>query len=148
MISVADLSYTHPGAAAGFVDVTFDVPAGTTAALVGDNGVGKTTLLRLLAGDLAADGGTAVVRGTMAWMPQEVGHGAGALDVRRLLASFAPPPLDEIDAGIRAATAALEAGDDAAGVRLGELYGRWGRRRTRRRTRRLRPGACRRGPRR
>ena len=126
MISVSDLSFTHPGAATGFMDVAFDVPAGTTAALVGDNGVGKTTLLRLLAGQLEPDTGSGVVRGTAAYMPQEVGHGAGALGVRDLLASFAPPPLDRIDAGLRQATAALEDGDDAAGLRLGELYGQWG----------------------
>lgn len=126
MISVSDLSYTHPGAASGLLDVSFDVPTGTTAALVGDNGVGKTTLLRLLVGELEPDDGAAVARGTVAYMPQEVGFGGGPLDVRGLLASFAPPPLDEVDAGILAATAALDAGDDAAGVRLGELYGRWG----------------------
>jgi ATPase subunit of ABC transporter with duplicated ATPase domains len=126
MIRVTELSHTHPGAAGGFLDVGFDVPTGTTAALVGDNGVGKTTLLRLVAGELDPDTGSTEVRGTAAHMPQEVGHGTGDLDVRRLLASFAPPPLDEIDAGILEATAALEAGDDAAGIRLGELYGRWG----------------------
>ena len=126
MISVSDLSFTHPGAASGFSDVAFDVPSGVTAALVGDNGVGKTTLLRLLAGELEPDAGSCVVRGNAAYMPQEVGHGAGALGVRDLLASFAPPPLDRVDAGLRAATEALESGDHDAGIRLGELYVQWG----------------------
>ncbi len=126
MISVSGLSHMHPGAATGFLDVSFDVPAGTTAALVGDNGVGKTTLLRALAGELEPDTGSATVRGTVGYMPQEVGVDAGPVDVRALLASFAPPPLDEVDAGIRAATAALDTGDADAGIRVGELYGRWG----------------------
>lgn len=68
MISVSDLSYTHPGAASGLLDVSFDVPTGTTAALVGDNGVGKTTLLRLLVGELEPDDGAAVARGTVAYL--------------------------------------------------------------------------------
>ncbi len=126
MISVSNLSHTHPGAPSGFLDVSFDVPAGTTAALVGDNGVGKTTLLRVLAGDLQPDTGAATVRGTVAAMPQEVGYGDAGLDVRQLLASFSPPPLDRIDAGIRQAAHELDAGDDSAGIRLGELYGQWG----------------------
>lgn len=129
MISTAELSFTHPGALTGFLHVQFEVPRGVTAALIGDNGTGKTTLLRLLAGELEPDTGTAHIAGSVAFMPQEVGYGPRfgvGTDVRTMLGVFAPQPLGQIDADIRAATAALEAGDDSAGIALGELYDQWG----------------------
>jgi ATPase subunit of ABC transporter with duplicated ATPase domains len=126
VISIDGLSFLHPGAATGFDDVSFVVPAGVTAALIGDNGVGKTTLLRILAGELEADTGTAVVTGTVRYMPQEVGFADASMSVRRLLGSFAPAPLDELSRRIAAAEAALEGGDLDAGSELGEVLALWG----------------------
>jgi ATPase subunit of ABC transporter with duplicated ATPase domains len=126
VISIEGLSFLHPGAATGFDDVSFVVPRGVTAALIGDNGVGKTTLLRIIAGELEADTGTAVVTGSVRYMPQEVGFADAAMSVRRLLGSFAPPPLDELSQRIAAAEQALEDGDLDAGGELGEVLGLWG----------------------
>jgi ATPase subunit of ABC transporter with duplicated ATPase domains len=126
VISIDGLSFLHPGAATGFDDVSLVVPAGVTAALIGDNGVGKTTLLRILAGELEADTGTAVVTGTVRYMPQEVGFADASMSVRRLLGSFAPAPLDELSRRIAAAEAALEGGDLDAGSELGEVLALWG----------------------
>ena len=39
-------------------DVSFDIPAGQTFALLGRNGAGKTTIIRILLGLLRPDGGT------------------------------------------------------------------------------------------
>lgn len=39
-------------------DVSFDIPAGQTFALLGRNGAGKTTIIRILLGLLSPDGGT------------------------------------------------------------------------------------------
>ncbi|MGQ0805178.1 MAG: ABC transporter ATP-binding protein [Actinomycetota bacterium] len=44
-------------------DVTFDVPEGSTFALIGENGSGKTTLLKCMAKILRPDGGTLETRG-------------------------------------------------------------------------------------
>ncbi len=128
MITVSDLAFTHPGDVGGFSDVSFKVPSGATAGLIGVNGVGKTTLMRLLAGDLEPDQGTVQVPGASVWMPQEVGFDASAThrDVRRMLGRFAPAPLDAINAAIQDAEEELAAGDDMAGVRLGEALARWG----------------------
>jgi ATPase subunit of ABC transporter with duplicated ATPase domains len=126
MISIEGSSFLHPGAATGFDDVSFVVPSGVTAALIGDNGVGKTTLLRIIAGELEADTGTAVATGSVRYMPQEVGFADAATSVRRLLGSFGPPPLDELSRRIAAAEEALEDGDLQAGVELGELLASWG----------------------
>ncbi len=126
MISVAKLSFVHPGDAGGFDDVSFTVPAGVHAALIGDNGVGKTTLLRILAGELRADSGEASVGGVVRYMPQEVGFADPHADVRRLVGSFAPPPLDDLNARILDAEAALAAGDDGADIALAEALGAWG----------------------
>src|SRR5438552_8044690 len=56
-----------------FSDVTFAVNAGERVALVGPNGVGKSTLLKIIAGLEAASSGSVVkARGTrLVYLPQE-----------------------------------------------------------------------------
>jgi ABC-2 type transport system ATP-binding protein len=44
---------------------------GQLVAVVGENGAGKSTLLKILAGTLAADGGTVALAGTLGYCPQE-----------------------------------------------------------------------------
>jgi ABC-type multidrug transport system ATPase subunit len=44
---------------------------GQLVAVVGENGAGKSTLLKILAGTLAADGGTVTLAGTLGYCPQE-----------------------------------------------------------------------------
>jgi ABC-2 type transport system ATP-binding protein len=49
-----------------------EIMAGDLVAVVGENGTGKTTLLRILAGDLRPDGGSVAVRGRPGYCPQAV----------------------------------------------------------------------------
>jgi ABC-type multidrug transport system ATPase subunit len=49
-----------------------DVAAGELVAVVGENGTGKTTLLRILAGDLRPDAGSITVAGRPGYCPQTV----------------------------------------------------------------------------
>jgi ATPase subunit of ABC transporter with duplicated ATPase domains len=47
------------------------IAAGDRIAVVGPNGVGKSTLLRVLAGELRPDAGTITAAGTVGYLPQE-----------------------------------------------------------------------------
>jgi len=49
-----------------------DVAPGELVAVVGENGTGKTTLLRILAGDLRPDAGTVAIEGRPGYCPQTV----------------------------------------------------------------------------
>lgn len=49
-----------------------DVAPGELVAVVGENGTGKTTLLRILAGDLRPDAGTVAIGGRPGYCPQTV----------------------------------------------------------------------------
>jgi ABC-2 type transport system ATP-binding protein len=49
-----------------------DVAPGELVAVVGENGTGKTTLLRILAGDLRPDAGTIAIGGRPGYCPQTV----------------------------------------------------------------------------
>ena len=61
-ITVTDLTLRHRGATTPTLHgVSFAVPAGALAAIVGASGSGKTTLLRCLAGLASADRGTIAV---------------------------------------------------------------------------------------
>jgi len=53
-----------------FDRVTLNVPNNAKIALVGDNGVGKTTLLRLIAGEIKPDNGTVTTGGIVAYVRQ------------------------------------------------------------------------------
>src|SRR5215813_10173006 len=52
--------------------VDLEIAAGELVAVVGENGTGKTTLLRILAGDLRPDAGSVVIGGTPGYCPQTV----------------------------------------------------------------------------
>jgi ATPase subunit of ABC transporter with duplicated ATPase domains len=67
-IDVNGVACRTPGGVALLRDVSFGVGDGEHVALVGANGVGKTTLFRVVAGDQAPDGGSVHVdvrRGSM-----------------------------------------------------------------------------------
>lgn len=63
-------------------DVSFDVGAGEAVGLVGANGHGKSTLLKLIAGVLLPDEGTVDVRGGVAPLIELTGGFEGALTAR------------------------------------------------------------------
>ena len=52
-LELNDVAYALPGGWTLFEGVAFRVPDGAHSALIGANGIGKTTLLRLIAGELA-----------------------------------------------------------------------------------------------
>ncbi len=54
-------------------DVSFEVPRGTTLAILGRNGAGKSTLLRALAGTLAPEKGRIVARGRVSLLALGLG---------------------------------------------------------------------------
>jgi ATPase subunit of ABC transporter with duplicated ATPase domains len=122
-ISVNDLAYAHPGGELLFSGVSFRVAAGRHAGLVGANGVGKSTLLRILAGELTADAGETALGGRALYMPQDVGTTGGS--VRELLLSAAPARVRAAGLGLLESERELKAGDASAGVRLGEAIGNW-----------------------
>ena len=51
--------------------VDLEVRPGQLVAVVGENGTGKSTLLKILAGTLAADGGQVRLTGTLGYCPQD-----------------------------------------------------------------------------
>jgi ABC-type sugar transport system ATPase subunit len=53
----------HFGPVQALVDVTFDVPAGQVTALIGDNGAGKSVLIKCISGIHSPDGGEFVWEG-------------------------------------------------------------------------------------
>jgi ATP-binding cassette subfamily F protein uup len=71
LISVKNLSKSHGGSEL-FSDITFGIESGEKTALIGANGTGKSTLLRILADREPADTGTVVKRNDLRWayLPQ------------------------------------------------------------------------------
>jgi ATPase subunit of ABC transporter with duplicated ATPase domains len=89
-IEVADLAYKLAGGRVLFEDVSFRVYSGQHAALVGANGVGKTTLLRIIAREDEPKAGAMRIDGRVLYMRQMIGSISDDTTVRQLLLSLAP----------------------------------------------------------
>ncbi len=141
-ISVSNLEYAHPGGTTLFAEVSFSIPPGTHAALIGDNGVGKTTLLRILAGELPSADGDATVGGEVRYMAQDVGVGYDDLDtgaephsgrsagwttVREMLLDCSSEPVRSVGRRLVAAErrAADNPADSEAAMAMAQAIGEW-----------------------
>ena len=71
-ITLDHISYAHPSEPPLFVDLSAVFSAPLTG-LIGDNGCGKTTLMRLILGDLTPDSGSLAAPERMAYLPQDLG---------------------------------------------------------------------------
>ena len=124
-IVVSELEYAPPGADQLFFDVSFGVSPGEHAALVGPNGVGKSTILRILTGQIDSDGGDFTVGGTFLQMTQDVGMALPEASLRDMLIEVAPTALRNAGRRLAAAERALVAGTDD-GMGYAEALSDWG----------------------
>ena len=71
-ITLDHISYAHPTQPPLFADLSAVFSAPLTG-LIGDNGCGKTTLMRLILGELTPDSGSLAAPERMAYLPQDLG---------------------------------------------------------------------------
>jgi len=89
-IDIASVSFALPDGRPLLDEVSFRVGEGSTTALIGQNGVGKTTLLRIIRGELAPLSGAVSIDGGLGVMDQFIGHGEPGETVHDLLIAVAP----------------------------------------------------------
>ncbi len=124
-VEISDVSYDLPDGRPLLAEVSLRVGEGQRTALIGPNGTGKTTLLRLVTGELTPDSGAVVRSGGLQVMAQSAG--AGATDVRDLLLSVAPAPLRAAGAELDASELAMvEQDDEPAQMRYATAIAGWG----------------------
>ncbi|WP_044443987.1 ABC transporter ATP-binding protein [Agreia bicolorata] len=102
-ISLQDVAFHYPTTGRGIDDVTLRVEPGTTAALVGTSGSGKSTVARVIAGHHPPESGTVQLDAAEApyYISQELHHFRGSIAGNMRL--VAPDASDEqIDAALRA----------------------------------------------
>jgi ATPase subunit of ABC transporter with duplicated ATPase domains len=122
-ITLVDVSVSH-GADAVFSGVSLTVGAGSRIGLVGPNGIGKTTLVRCIMGDLSSDAGavTWAENVEIGYMPQD--HGAvfeSATSVFDWMRARGQPSDD--DQAIRATLGRLLFSRDEMGKAVDKLSG-------------------------
>jgi len=78
------------------VEASFTVRAGEKVGLVGRNGTGKTSLLKVLAGEAPTAGGTAVHLGALGYLPQDPRPRGSGVDATGLCHVLSGRGLDEM----------------------------------------------------
>ena len=126
-VDVQKLSCVLPDGRVLFDDVSFRVGDGAKTALVGANGTGKTTLLRMIAGDLAPASGQVARTGGLGVMRQFIGSIRDDSTVRDLLVDLAQPGIQAAGRALEAAELAMMEHDDTATqMRYATALSDWG----------------------
>ena len=73
-IIIKDLSYIHTDKEVLFSNLNLIINSGEKTALTGNNGCGKSTLMRILAGEVSPGGGSAYCSGHLFHVPQHFGQ--------------------------------------------------------------------------
>lgn len=74
MILLQNISFGFPGGDLLFNHINLTIPSNTKSALVGSNGVGKSTLLKIIANEQQPLEGTVNIQGNIFYVPQMFGN--------------------------------------------------------------------------
>lgn len=69
MLILQNISYIHQNKDVLFQDISLSLQDNKKVALIGNNGVGKSTLLKIIAGELTAAHGQKSIDGTLYYVP-------------------------------------------------------------------------------
>jgi ATPase subunit of ABC transporter with duplicated ATPase domains len=111
-VDIAGVGHALPDGRILLEDVSLRAGEGTKTALVGANGTGKTTLLRLVAGDLVPQRGAIGRAGGLGVMRQFIGSVRDRTTVQDFLVSLGPTPLRDAWADLQSAELVLMERDD------------------------------------
>ncbi|MCZ2828711.1 ATP-binding cassette domain-containing protein [Modestobacter sp. VKM Ac-2986] len=126
-LDVTGVRFTLPDGRVLLDDVAFRVGEGAIAALVGENGAGKTTMLRIISGDLVPDAGSVALVGGLGIMRQFIGSVRDDTTVQRFLVDLAPPAVRAAwDAVEAAELAMMEADDEPTQMTYANALATWG----------------------
>lgn len=125
-VDVNNISFHLPDGRPLLDEVSFRVGDGATVALIGPNGTGKTTLLRIISADLDAHGGAITRSGGLGVMRQFVGQVRDTSTVRDLLLTVAPPRVRAAAAAHdEAELAMMESDDERVQMRYAQTIADW-----------------------
>src|SRR3954463_14095029 len=125
-LELTDVAYRLPGGWTLFEGVTFRVPDAAHSALIGANGIGKTTLLRLIAGEEQPSAGSIRVDGHVGLMRQFIGSNERPTTVREFLLAYSDPAVREAAARLQRAEERLAAEDgERAQLAYAEALAAW-----------------------
>ena len=126
-LELTDVAYALPGGWMLFEGVTFAVPEGEHAALVGANGIGKSTLLRLIVGQETPTEGSIRIDGRVGLMRQFIGSERAPTTVRDFLLAYAEPRVADAAARVTKAERWMHdhPGEEAQ-MRYAESLTHWG----------------------
>jgi ATPase subunit of ABC transporter with duplicated ATPase domains len=126
-LELVEVGYAFPGGRTLFEKVSFKVPDSQRVALVGANGVGKTTLLGLIADSDEQHDGLIRVTGRLVRMPQLVHDPRSTATVRELLVAQAPLALARAGRALIVAERKMAADPThAVGAAYADAVHRWG----------------------
>lgn len=125
-IDVSAVSLTLPDGRPLLNEVSFRVGEGSKAALIGANGTGKTTLTKIIAGDLKPDEGSVARSGGLGVMRQFIGSIRDDSTVRDLLISVSPEIIRRAAAELDASEMAMmEKEDEPTQMRYAQAVADW-----------------------
>ena len=126
-VDVNSVSFSLPDGRPLLSGVSLRVGEGAKVALVGPNGTGKTTLTRIVAGDVPADDGAVTRSGGLGVMRQFIGTVRDDSTVRDLLVSVAPARIrtaaEEVD---RTEVLMMERDEEADQMAYAHALVEWG----------------------
>ena len=126
-VDVQKLAAVLPDGRVLFEDVSFRVGDGAKTALVGANGTGKTTLLRMIAGDATPAAGQVARTGGLGVMRQFIGSIRDDTTVRDLLVDLAAPGITRAGRALDAAELQMmDKDDEKTQLRYATALSDWG----------------------
>ena len=128
LVEVIDLRHLLPDGRELFKDVSFRVTPGDKVALVGANGAGKTTVLRMIAGMETPRSGAIRTQGRVAFMRQLARDYGSEVTVLEILGRQAPAALVEPARELRAAERLMAQAEPTseAGMAYAAAVHQWG----------------------